>query len=67
MPKMKSNSGAKKRFTFTGTGKAKRPGVGKRHNLSSKSTKQKRNLRGNRLVDETQQHQIKAMLPYGNG
>ncbi len=67
MPKMKSNSGAKKRFSFTGTGKVKRGKAGRRHLLTGKSKTRKRNLRGNALVDETQVHQIKAMLPYGNG
>jgi large subunit ribosomal protein L35 len=67
MPKMKSNSGAKKRFSFTGTGKVKRGKAGARHLLTGKSKTRKRNLRGTGLVDETQVHQIKAMLPYGNG
>jgi large subunit ribosomal protein L35 len=65
MPKMKSNSGAKKRFSLTGTGKVKRSQAGRRHILTSKSKTRKRNLRGNALVDDSQEHQIKAMLPYG--
>ena len=64
MPKMKSNSGAKKRFSLTGTGRVKRNKAYRRHILTKKSSKQKRNLRGNALVDATQEHQIKAMLPY---
>ena len=64
MPKMKSNSGAKKRFSLTGTGKVKRNKAYRRHILTKKSSKQKANLRGNALVDKTQEHQIKAMLPY---
>jgi large subunit ribosomal protein L35 len=44
MPKMKTNSGAKKRFTLTGTGKIKRKQAFKRHILTKKSTVQKRRL-----------------------
>lgn len=44
MPKMKSISGAKKRFTLTGTGKVKRKHAFKSHILTKKTTKQKRNL-----------------------
>jgi len=65
MPKMKSNSGAKKRFKITGTGRVKRNKAYKRHNLTVKSPKQKRGLGQSALVDKTQEHQIKAMLPYG--
>jgi large subunit ribosomal protein L35 len=64
MPKMKSNSGAKKRFKLTGTGRVKRNRAYKRHILTKKSSTQKRNLRRSALVDDTQEHQIKAMLPY---
>lgn len=44
MPKMKTNPGAKKRFTLTGTGKIKRKHAFKSHILTKKSTKRKRNL-----------------------
>ncbi|MBN1186071.1 MAG: 50S ribosomal protein L35 [Bacteroidales bacterium] len=44
MPKMKTNSGAKKRFTLTGTGKIKRKHAYKSHILTKKSKKRKRNL-----------------------
>jgi large subunit ribosomal protein L35 len=44
MPKMKTNSGAKKRFVLTGTGKIKRKHAYKSHILTKKSTKRKRNL-----------------------
>jgi large subunit ribosomal protein L35 len=64
MPKMKTNSGAKKRFKLTGTGRVKRNRAYKRHILTKKSSTQKRNLRRSALVDDTQEHQIKAMLPY---
>ncbi|MCG8424866.1 MAG: 50S ribosomal protein L35 [Proteobacteria bacterium] len=64
MPKMKSKSGAKKRFATTGTGKFKRGTKGRRHLLTHKSTKRKRRLRKPTLVDKAQEHQIQAMLPY---
>jgi len=64
MPKMKSRSGAKKRFKFTGTGKIKRNSAYKRHILTKKTRTQKRKLRKGGLVDKTQEHQIRAMLPY---
>jgi large subunit ribosomal protein L35 len=64
MPKMKSNSGAKKRFSLTGTGRVKRNKAYKRHILTKKTRTQKRRLRAKSLVDKTQEHQIKAMLPY---
>ncbi|HRH67457.1 MAG TPA: 50S ribosomal protein L35, partial [Bacteroidia bacterium] len=44
MPKMKTHSGAKKRFKLTGTGKIKRKHAYKSHILTKKTTKQKRNL-----------------------
>jgi large subunit ribosomal protein L35 len=64
MPKMKSHSGAKKRFRATATGKFKRGKKGRRHILTKKTTKRKRHLRKSGLVHETQQHQIAALLPY---
>ena len=64
MPKMKSNSGAKKRFRMTGTGKIKRNKAYLRHILTKKTSTQKRGLRKSALVDKTQEHQIRAMLPY---
>ena len=64
MPKMKSKTGAKKRFRTTGTGKFKRGKKGRRHILTKKTTKRKRHLRKAGLVDETQERQIRAMLPY---
>ena len=64
MPKMKSKSGAKKRFRTTGTGKFKRGAKGRRHLLTHKSTKRKRRLRKPVYVDKAQDHQVYAMLPY---
>ena len=64
MPKMKSNSGAKKRFKFTGTGKIKRKKAYKSHILTKKSSKRKRNLRQSTLVDKTDEKAIKRLIPY---
>jgi large subunit ribosomal protein L35 len=61
---MKSNSGAKKRFKATGGGRIKRQTKGRRHILTKKSPKRKRQLRGGALVHESQEHQIRALLPY---
>ena len=52
MPKMKTNSGAKKRFALTGTGKIKRKHAYKSHILTKKTTKQKRNLNHTALVSK---------------
>jgi large subunit ribosomal protein L35 len=65
MPKMKSNSGAKKRFKRTAKGHFKRSSAYKRHILTKKSTKRKRKLRNGTMVHESQEHQIRNMLPYG--
>ncbi len=62
MPKMKTNSGAKKRFTLTGTGKIKRKHAFKSHILTKKTTKQKRNLTHSALVNSTDTNNVKAML-----
>jgi len=62
MPKMKTNSGAKKRFTLTGTGKIKRKHAFKNHILTKKSTKRKRNLRYFGQVDQADQKNIKLLL-----
>jgi len=64
MPKMKTNRGAAKRFARTGTGKFKRRRAYLRHILTSKSRKQKRNLRQGTLVASVDQRQIRALLPY---
>ena len=62
MPKMKTNSGAKKRFTLTGTGKIKRKHAFKSHILTKKTTKQKRNLTHIGLVDKADEGNVKKML-----
>jgi large subunit ribosomal protein L35 len=65
MPKMKSNSGAKKRFKFTGTGKIKRKKAYKSHILTKKSSKRKRNLGKATLVDKADEKSVNKLLPYG--
>jgi large subunit ribosomal protein L35 len=62
--KMKSNSSAKKRFKLTATGRVKRKKAYLRHNLTSKTTSAKRRLRRGGYISKTQEHQVKAMLPY---
>lgn len=62
MPKMKTKSGAKKRFTFTGSGKIKRKHAFKSHILTKKTKKQKRNLTYAAMVDKSDVANIKLML-----
>jgi large subunit ribosomal protein L35 len=59
---MKTNPGAKKRFSLTGTGKIKRKHAFKSHILTKKSTKRKRNLTYGGLVDKTDEKNIKLLL-----
>jgi large subunit ribosomal protein L35 len=65
MPKMKTNSSAKKRFSLTGTGKVKRKHAFKSHILTKKSTKAKRALTHSGIVDKTDMPRVKAMLTIG--
>jgi large subunit ribosomal protein L35 len=62
MPKMKSHSGAKKRFRVTAGGKLKRGQQGKNHILTKKRRKTIRNLRQTAYVSETQSDTIKKMI-----
>ncbi|NVN95306.1 MAG: 50S ribosomal protein L35 [Bacteroidetes bacterium] len=62
MPKMKSKSSAKKRFTLTGTGKIKRKHAYKSHILTKKSIKRKRNLTYSTTVDTADEKRVKEML-----
>ncbi len=59
---MKTNSGAKKRFSLTGTGKIKRKHAFKRHILTKKATKRKRNLTYFGLVDKADTKNVKLLL-----
>jgi large subunit ribosomal protein L35 len=62
MPKMKTKSGAKKRFTLTASGKVKRKHAYKSHILTKKSTKRKRNLTYSTTVDPADEKNVKLML-----
>ncbi|MCE2615844.1 MAG: 50S ribosomal protein L35 [Phocaeicola sp.] len=62
MPKIKTNSGAKKRFILTGTGKIKRKHAYHSHILTKKTKKQKRNLQHFAIVDRTNNQQVKELL-----
>ena len=62
MPKMKTNSGAKKRFALTGSGKIKRKHAFKSHILTKKTKKQKRNLTHFGLIAKVDENNVKALL-----
>ena len=65
MPKVKTNSGAKKRFRITGTGKISHKQAGKRHNLNKKSQSQIRKLRKSATLSEGYSASIlKFKMPY---
>ncbi|MBP3546914.1 MAG: 50S ribosomal protein L35 [Alphaproteobacteria bacterium] len=64
MPKMKTKSSVKKRFSVTGTGKLKRNFANKRHCLFCKTQKMKRQARGTTLVDTNDVKIVKQFLPY---
>jgi len=62
MPKMKTKSGAKKRFKLTGTGKVKRKHAFKSHILTKKTKKQKRNLTRTGTVHKADEANVKRLL-----
>ena len=62
MPKLKTNSGAKKRFKLTGSGKIKRHRAYHSHILTKKTKKQKRNLVHSTLVDSSNMKQVRDLL-----
>ncbi|WP_028505981.1 50S ribosomal protein L35 [Ruminococcus sp. FC2018] len=64
MPKIKTHSGAKKRFKVTGSGKVKFQHVNKRHRLTQKDHKRKRILRGAAVADKSNLDNIKILVPY---
>ena len=64
MPKVKTKSGAKKRFKVTGTGKIKRKHAFKNHILTKKETKQKRRLSNKAVVSKSDEKNVAIMLPY---
>lgn len=64
MPKMKSHRSAAKRYRVTPNGKVVHSNPGRRHILTKKSRKRKRQLRGKGTMDHVEQAQIKRLLPY---
>ncbi len=64
MPKIKTHSGAKKRFKLSKTGKVRRAHAYKSHILNKKSTKRKRNVRQFTVTDTTNVAAVKRMIPY---
>jgi len=63
MPKMKSNRGAAKRFSATGSGRIKRKRANHSHILTKKDTKRKRRLRASTLVNRAEEKAVRQMLP----
>jgi len=64
IPKLKTNRGAAKRFSKTGSGKFKRNRANRRHILTKKTTKRKRQLRGSAYLNESDVREAKQLLPY---
>jgi large subunit ribosomal protein L35 len=64
MPKLKSKSGAAKRFRVTRSGRIKRSSANLRHILTKKATKRKRHLRGTTEIHASDRRAVRAMLPY---
>ena len=63
MPKLKTKSGAKKRFKFLGNGAIKRTKSHLQHILTKKTTKQKRHLRGTEIISSSDAKRVRAMMP----
>ena len=64
MPKLKTKSSAKKRFTFTASGKIKRPQAGKRHGMIKRTNSQIRKLRGTKKMSKQDTKIVKSYMPY---
>jgi large subunit ribosomal protein L35 len=64
MPKMKTKSGAKKRFSMTATGKVKAGQAGKRHGMIKRTKKFIRDARGNTILSEQDARIVKKYMPY---
>ena len=65
MPKMKTKSGAKKRFSLTASGKVRANQAGKRHGMVKRSNKFIRDARGTTILKDADARIIKKFLPYG--
>jgi large subunit ribosomal protein L35 len=64
MPKMKTKSGAKKRFRLTATGKVRMNQAGKQHGMIKRTNKQLRNQRGTTIMSAADAKIVKKFLPY---
>jgi large subunit ribosomal protein L35 len=64
MPKLKTKSGAKKRFKMTATGKVKHGGVMKRHRLINRTSKHKARNRGTHVLSDRDTPRVKLWMPY---
>lgn len=67
MPKLKSKSGAKKRFRLTASGKVRMNQAGKQHGMIKRSNKQIRNQRGTAIMSDSDAKIVKQFLPYAWG
>ena len=65
MPKMKTKSSVKKRFSLTGTGKIRRSHAGKQHGMIKRTNQQIREHRGTTLLSDADAKIIKKFMPYG--
>jgi len=65
MPKLKTKSGAKKRFSLTASGKVRANQAGKRHGMIKRTNKQIRNKRGTRILNPQDAKVVKQFLPNG--
>lgn len=64
MPKIKTKSGCKKRFSFTATGKVKSTQAGKRHGMRKRTNSFIRKARGTTMMHESDEHRIVQYMPY---
>jgi large subunit ribosomal protein L35 len=64
MPKLKTKSSAKKRFKLTASGRVKAGQTGKRHGMIKRSNEQIRNLRGTRVLSDSETQRVKRWMPY---
>ena len=65
MPKMKTKSGAKKRFKFTAKGRVKTGQANHRHRLIRKSKRSLRELKGTSVLSDSETRRVKRWMPYG--
>jgi len=65
MPKMKTKSSVKKRFSLTASGKVRANQAGKQHGMIKRTNKQIRNLRGTTVLNDCDAKIVKKFMPYG--